>query len=191
MSDALTDSNVPAEASDLPAEVMRTFDLVYDEHFDFVWRSLARLGVTPSALDDAAQDVFMVVHRKLTEYDGAGHVRSWLFAISMRVASDYRRRIARRGGVHATLDDLPHTSAKGHSPEELAARQQAREVVAEFLESLDEDKRLVFVLMELEQMTAKEVAQELGLEQRAVYSKSETAKKAFENFVARYTRRRT
>jgi RNA polymerase sigma-70 factor, ECF subfamily len=65
---------------------------LHDEYADFVWRSLQRLGVTPISLEDALQDVFVVVHRKLNSYDGTCKLSTWLFGICLRVASAYRRR---------------------------------------------------------------------------------------------------
>src|SRR5687767_10181926 len=81
-----------ALTSETPALV---FERVYAEHFRGIWRTLRRLGVTDAQLDDAAQDVFVVVHRRLAAFDGRS-LRGWLFAIAVRVASDYRRGVRRR-----------------------------------------------------------------------------------------------
>src|SRR5689334_12643471 len=74
------------------------FDAIYGEYFRSIWRTLRRLGVTPEQLDDAAQDVFLVVHRRLTSFDGRS-LRGWLYAIAVRVASDYRRGKVRRSAL--------------------------------------------------------------------------------------------
>src|SRR5512139_1550190 len=68
------------------------FRRVYDEHLAFVWRSLRRLGVPEAAVKDAVQDVFVVVHRRLAEFEERAQVSTWLFRICMRTAKDYRRR---------------------------------------------------------------------------------------------------
>src|SRR6188474_2580416 len=68
-----------------------SFRQIYDEHFRFVWRSLARLGVRESDLGDVTQEVFVIVHRKLSEFEGRSKVTTWLFGIAMRVARDHRQ----------------------------------------------------------------------------------------------------
>ena len=74
------------------------FDAVYEEHFPFVWRSLRRLGVDGHSMDDATQDVFLVVHRRLGDFEGRSTVRTWLFGIARRIARDRRRAAARQRG---------------------------------------------------------------------------------------------
>ncbi|HTU57497.1 MAG TPA: sigma-70 family RNA polymerase sigma factor, partial [Polyangiales bacterium] len=71
-----------------PVRIALEFDAVYEEHFDFVWRNLRRLGVREGELRDAAQDAFLVVHRRLAQFDGVGSVRAWLYSIVRRVAAD-------------------------------------------------------------------------------------------------------
>ena len=82
------------QATAVPATL--DFTAVYEEHFAFVWRSMRRLGVPDRLLDDAAQDVFIVVHRRLGEFEGRSTLKSWLFAIARRVAHDHRRRVGRK-----------------------------------------------------------------------------------------------
>ena len=146
------------------------------EHFDFVWRTLRRMGVQPAQLDDAAQDVFLVVHRRLPEYRPRWSPRSWLFAIARRVASDYRRTLRRKGGLSPLPDSLRAPGCE--SPDVAAARGEASRIVLEFLETLDEDRRAVFVLAELEQMTAREISSALNTNQSTIYSRLGSARKA-------------
>src|SRR5687767_8477635 len=80
-----------APADDRPVSL----EEVYREHFATAWRVLRRLGVSTAQLDDATQDVFLVVKRKLHEVRQAAPLRSWIFAIAVRVAREYRRRAAR------------------------------------------------------------------------------------------------
>jgi len=75
--------------------VCPSFDEVYEEHFAFVWRTARRLGVPESAADDVVQDTFVVLHRRLAEYDGETAMRRWLVGILTRVVSDHRRRYRR------------------------------------------------------------------------------------------------
>jgi RNA polymerase sigma-70 factor (ECF subfamily) len=178
-----------AEAATLAA--VAPFDEVYETHFGFVWRSLARLGVLPASLDDATQDVFIVVHRRLSEYEARASIRSWLFAIALRVARDYRRTRARKDGKADPLEDFEnelHCGDSQRSPESEVARAEARRIVGDFLESLPAEQRDVFVLMELEQLTAPETARELGIEPRLVYSRREAARRAFEKHIGKTTK---
>src|SRR3954447_16537186 len=76
-----------------------SFDSLYAEHFDFVWRTLRRLGVHPSVVDDAAQDTFVVLHRRLPELRADASARAFVFGIAQRVAHDYRRTARRKHSV--------------------------------------------------------------------------------------------
>src|SRR5262245_8429480 len=75
-------------------ETFVDFAEVYEEHFTFVWKSLRRLGVPPASVDDAAQDVFVVVHRKLETFEGRSSLKTWLFGIAHLIALGYRKRPA-------------------------------------------------------------------------------------------------
>jgi RNA polymerase sigma-70 factor (ECF subfamily) len=157
--------------------VVLSFDEVYEECVDFVWRGLRSLGVREHALDDAVQDVFVVVHRRLAEFEHRSSIRSWVFGIAMRVARDHRRRERRKGGLEPLDVDLVDA---GPGPMEEAAKAEALREVARVLEALDPDKRAVFVLAELEQWTAPEIAEALGVNVNTVYSRIRTARREFE-----------
>lgn len=159
------------------------FTRVYDEHFAFVWRSLRRLGVPDRLLDDAAQDVFIVVHRRLAEFEGRSSIKSWLFGIARRVAHDHRRRVGRK----ERTEELRETTAdpRGATPAHDAERAEAVRALHEILASLDDDKREVFVLAELEQMTVPEIAEAIGVNLNTVYSRLRAARLAFDAAVAR------
>jgi RNA polymerase sigma-70 factor (ECF subfamily) len=171
----------PAEAA---AEVLHrplALDAVYREHFKSVWRLLRRLGVAVAQLDDASQDVFLVVHRKLADFDGRAPLRSWVFAIAVRVASDYRRRAVR--GRTEQLDDAIADAAP--SPARLRELRESVEQLHEMLGELDDKKRTVFVLSELEQLSAPEIARVLGVNLNTVYSRLRGAKRSFDAALSR------
>jgi RNA polymerase sigma-70 factor (ECF subfamily) len=182
----MTKAERPPLALSSPAARARpSLEQLYAEHFDFVWRSVRRLGVAPSALDDAVQDVFLVVHRRIADYEPRHSPRAWLFAIARRVASDHRRSVQRKGGLSQLRDSMPAPPAAG--PHEGAMRNQAARIVHEFLDTLDEDRRAVFALAELEQMNAREIAEALDANQSTVYSRLASARKALLAFLeARY-----
>ncbi len=160
---------------------------VYEAHFDFVWRTARRLGVGDAFVDDVVQDVFLVVYRKLPEFEGRSSVKTWLYAIARRVVSDHRRKACQRK-PHTPIPDA--MVATGASPDERAARQQAAVLLHGFLDSLPDEQREVFVLSELEQMTAPEIEEATGANVNTVYSRLRLARKAFERVVAREEARR-
>jgi RNA polymerase sigma-70 factor, ECF subfamily len=163
-----------------------TLDGVFRDHHGFVWRSLFHLGLPRAQVDDAVQDVFLVVYRRLADYDGRTTMRNWLYGIARRVASQYRRgaeRSERRLRVVRTDDDAQPRDAGE------AARLEAAELVRVFLAELDEDKREVFLLAELEGMSATEVADALELNVNTVYARLRAARLRFEKAVARHEAR--
>jgi RNA polymerase sigma-70 factor (ECF subfamily) len=157
-----------------------TFEAVYDEWLDFVWRSMRRLGVQDAALDDAVQDVFIVVHRRLGDFHGRSTLKTWLFGIALRVASDYRRSAARRPTEPIT-GELHDASA---SPFETLTQRRALAALDAMLACLDEDKRAVFVMMDIEEMSAVEAAEALGIKTNTAYSRLRLARAEIEAMVA-------
>ncbi len=158
------------------------FDAIYAEHFDFVWRSLRRLGLTETAADGALQDVFVVVHRRLSDFEGRSSLKSWLFGIALKVAKDHRRSDARQRT--GPLEDK-HALTDERTPEDEAARKQAVATLDTILAGFDPDRRAVFVMAEVEQMTAPEIADVTGDKLNTVYSKLRLARKDFERAVQR------
>lgn len=152
---------------------------IYAEHHAFVWRSLARLGVHDARLPDAAHDVFMVVARRLAEYEGRASLRTWLFAIAMRVAQGVRRDFAREQRGRERLRDVSH---EAHAPHDGA---DAARILHELLEHLDDDRRAVFIMAELEGMTAPEIAMATGTKLPTVYSRLRLAREELARHVAR------
>ncbi len=158
------------------AELPEDFDRLYAEHFEFVWRTLRRLGVAQENLDDAAQDVFIVLLRRKAEFRGQSSHKTWLFGIASNVTHEYRRKQARAARVKPVPDDY---RAQDPSPFEQASSSQDLRLIDQLLESLDENKRHVFILSELEQMSAPEIAVALGVKLNTVYSRLRAARQAF------------
>jgi RNA polymerase sigma-70 factor (ECF subfamily) len=105
----------PARASAVP-----TFDVVYAAQVDFTWRMLERLGVPTPQLEDAVQDVFIVVHRQLARFRSESSLKTWVGGIAVRVAHDYRRAAFRKG-EHLGLDEAMHVADRHSTPFELAS----------------------------------------------------------------------
>jgi RNA polymerase sigma-70 factor (ECF subfamily) len=148
---------------------------LYRREFTYVWHTLRRLGIAAADLEDAAQEVFLVVHRRLGEYDPARPLRPWLFGIAFRVAADDRRRTRRTGAMPPTLD--PADSAPG--PEERLAAKEARSMVTAALEGIELDQRAVFVMHDVDGHGAPDIAAALDLPLNTVYSRLRLAREKF------------
>jgi RNA polymerase sigma-70 factor (ECF subfamily) len=161
-------------------ETGNELEAVYRQHFDFVWRSVRRLGVPEPAVDDVTQEVFVVVARKLTSFESRSSLRTWLFAIAMRVVQLHRRstfRFERKRSAAQTV-----TGTGGHDPYD---RAEAARVLLELLGCLPDKERAVYVLAELEGMTAAEIGEGLGLNPRTAYSRLRKARERLQTAVAR------
>jgi RNA polymerase sigma-70 factor (ECF subfamily) len=174
---------------EIPAEPA-TFQQVYDTHVDYVWRTVCRLGIRGAAVQDVTQEVFLVVHRKLAEFEGRASVKTWLFRIARRVVRDHRRTIRRKDGHTdgaADVDEVPADVESG--PDVSVAKAEAVRVLYQILDTLDEDKREVFVLAELEQWPAPQIAQALEINANTVYSRLRLAREGFNLALARHRAR--
>src|SRR6185437_8084289 len=172
-----TRSGDPAPASSRAGAMRPTFEEVYDEIFGFVWRSLRRLGVPEASIDDAVQDVFVVVHRRLADFEGRSSLKTWVFGIALRVARDHARTARRKGGLLPLDERIPDAAP---DPAESLVRSEAVRELDRILGTLDEDKRAVFVLAEIEQMSAPEIAEALGVNVNTVYSRLRAARREVE-----------
>jgi RNA polymerase sigma-70 factor, ECF subfamily len=182
------------QGQEAPATVPSTAE-VYAKHFKYVWRCLRSLGVHEHALDDAVQDVFMVVQRKLEGFDHEAQLTTWLYAIALRVARRYRAQAAKSAEklmAEASSDagsdvhevDLSNGAA---APSEEIERAERLDLARRALEALDDDKREAFVLACIEQMSAPEIARITGLPINTVYSRVRLARLAFTAQVSRLT----
>jgi RNA polymerase sigma-70 factor (ECF subfamily) len=166
-----------------------TFGHIYNAYFPFVWRNARRLGIPASLLEDVTQEVFVVVYRKLGEFEERSTLKTWIFSITHFVVRKHRRSLSRHPSVGSTAHDVPpdpNGVQQSHAaPDEVLAKRQAGQFLHDFLESIDDAKRDVFVLAELEQMTAPEIANSLRLNVNTVYSRLRLAREAFACAVAR------
>ncbi|MCB9537414.1 MAG: sigma-70 family RNA polymerase sigma factor [Myxococcales bacterium] len=161
------------------------FRAVYDAHFDHVWHTLRRLGVAARDLEDAAHEVFVVVHRKLrTDFDASRPVRPWLTGIAYRVAADERRR-ARHHRERLGAPDLAAVADPGPAPDRVVEAREARAEVQAALEALDLEKRVIFVMSALDGEPCPAIAEALGLPLNTVYSRLRVARQTFAAAVRR------
>jgi RNA polymerase sigma-70 factor (ECF subfamily) len=152
------------------------FDRLFEAELDYVWHSLRRLGVREADLDDEVNEVFLRVHRQLSNYDPARPLRPWLFAFAARVAAEHRRRAHVRREVPGlpldVEDDAPNTEA-------LAAEAEMRMLVLRALEALDQPKREVLVAIDIDGHSGPELADALGVSVNTVYSRLRLAREEF------------
>ena len=187
----------PGELAPPAAEPMAAldFDRVYEAHVRFVWRTLRRLGVRDDDCDDAVQDVFLIVHRRLGDFRPEAPVKHWLFRLAAGIARDHRRarrrKDPRQHGLIPVKANDEIADVRNEGPQEAAERAAAARLIRAMLHELDEDRREVFILADLEQMTAPEIAQVLEIPLNTVYSRLRRARGDFEEALMRYQERQT
>jgi RNA polymerase sigma-70 factor (ECF subfamily) len=163
-----------------------SFHAVFEREHGYVWHSLRRLGVFERDLEDVTHDVFVVVHRKLGQYDASRPLRPWLFGVAARVASDYRRRASHRF-EHPKLD-VEAVDAQP-SPEARLAASDAQKLVIAALQAVEEDRRAVLIAVEIDELPVTEVALALEIPLNTAYSRLRLARAEFGAAVARMRKR--
>ncbi|HYQ16693.1 MAG TPA: sigma-70 family RNA polymerase sigma factor [Polyangiaceae bacterium] len=152
-----------------------SLERIYEEHFSFVWRSLRAFGVQPALLDDATQEVFLVVHRRGKDFERRSSMRTWLFGIAHRVAANFRRSAKRR----PTQPLAGELLSEHPSPEQHAQRAETALFVERFLNGTSEEQRDVFVACMLEEMSVPEAAEALGVNVNTLSSRLRTVRTKF------------
>lgn len=186
--DALTTERVLAPATgpdaggggpiDLP-----DFPTIYDQYFAFVWRLAAMSRVPPSHLDDAVQETFLVIHRRLPSFEGRSSLRTWIAAVTRNTAKEFVRR-KRHQLLGSEVDPDASASASLTPAEQLEAAAAAR-LLDELLDELPEEQREVFVLAEVEQMTANEIGAVLETNPNTVRTRLRSARMSVQASLSR------
>lgn len=173
---------------DAGADGQISFDRIYEQFFGFVYRSARRLGVPPSAVDDVVQEVFVVLHRRLAEYDGRASLQGWIYGILANVVRDYRRTFRRKQArlVSSASDEQLGPAPSATDPERAAELQRDVELLLELLSELPDAQRELLVLAELEQLSIPEICECVGGNPNTVYSRLRVAR---ENLRVRLSRR--
>jgi RNA polymerase sigma-70 factor, ECF subfamily len=162
---------------------------VYREYFGFAWRSARALGTRPAALEDVVQEIFVVVHRRLSEFEGRSTLRTWLSKIVVNVVRHHRRSIMRKSPHELSSDEPRDPDAlptRARDPYETAALSEGTRLVQRLLETLGDEKREVLVLAEVEELTVPEIAEALGLKVNTAYSRLRLARQAFDAALAEH-----
>lgn len=158
------------------------FRAFFDENASYVSASLGRLGIAPSDREDLVVEVFVRVHRELARYDESRPLRPWLFAFAARVASEHRRLARHRREI---LGDGRETASTDALPDRAIESAQARQLVGRALDVLDDDKRAVFVLHDLDETPIPEIARVLAIPEGTAYSRLRTARAEFTQAIRR------
>jgi RNA polymerase sigma-70 factor, ECF subfamily len=153
---------------------------VYAEHAAFTWRALRHLGLPPLAVDDAVQELWVVVYRRLTEFEGRSQLKSWLFGIAVNVARNHRRSLRRRALDPEAMAPPEVGSAGAHEEQ-----REALELVQAYLATLDDERREIFVCNLLEGMSAAETASATGVSLATVQNRVRALRRAFKTWIIR------
>jgi RNA polymerase sigma-70 factor (ECF subfamily) len=166
-----------------PRSPIPPFREVYEENVELVVRTLRRTGVPASAIDDVAQEVFLAVHRALPTWEGRSSLRTWIYRVARNAALNHGRSARRRpdGAPTAGADEIAHGSA---DPEAIASTHQALAALQSLLDRIDEPKREVLALIDLEELSAPEVAELLAIPLNTVYSRLRLARAELERLLA-------
>jgi RNA polymerase sigma-70 factor, ECF subfamily len=165
-----------------------SFDSVVAEHGPYLWRVLRRLGVHTADVEDVWQETFIVVHRKLDGFEGRAALRTWLSAIAVRVASDYRNRAHRRR--ERATDELPEHDPAPATQHDDFVDGERRALLDRLLAELKPEQREVIALYEFAELPMQEVATALGCPLQTAYSRLHAARRALEQAARREAARR-
>lgn len=179
---------LPSATAGRPASspLMPSFQAVYRKYFGFVWSSARRLGVEPAAIDDLVQEIFIVIHAKLDTLERPEALRSWIYSVVRRTVSTHRRaKRAQPLGLEGSVEAPSHAP----TPHEQIESSQELQLLQSLLAELDEPKREVFALVELEELSVPEVADALEIPVNTAYSRLRAARQAFEAALARHEAR--
>lgn len=160
----------------------RDFRAIYDAEAEQVWQTLHRLGIRGADLQDLTHDVFLTAFRLCDAFDAARPLRPWLCGIAVRVVADFRKKVRHEREVH---EEPPDVADDAPAQDVVIAARQDRELLHHALESLDLNRRAVFVLFELNGHPMSEIASALEIPTNTAYSRLRLARADFQKAVRR------
>jgi RNA polymerase sigma-70 factor (ECF subfamily) len=190
-------ARAPASLDQQPLDSRRSatplpsFEAIYKLYLDFVWSSVRRLGVGDDAVDDVVQEVFVIIHARLHTLQQPDSLRSWIYGVVRRTVSGYRRSLKARGRSSESVGFFDQAALESGqlTPSEQKEQNDRLNLLAKLLSELDESKREVFWLAELDEMTVPEIAHALEIPLNTAYSRLRAARQAFEQALTRHTAR--
>jgi RNA polymerase sigma-70 factor, ECF subfamily len=162
-----------------------SFKALYRQYFHFVWSSARRFGIPPDAMDDLVQEVFIVIHAKLDSLERPEALYSWIYGVVRRTASNYRRALRSQQAAGILQDAAGEAESQEPTPFERLKTNADLELLGSLIAELDEPKREVFELIEIDELTVPEAAEVLEIPLNTAYSRLRAARQAFEAAVAR------
>ena len=187
-----TAENPQPSSDEQVGPIQADFDAVYEGMVDYVWNVVCRMGVPQADAEDVVQEVFVTVYRRLGEFEGRARLKTWVFTITAHLVQHYFRTYARKPGdraavkgteIHALIDQ------RENGPANALESRERFDALDWVLAQLDEAKRLVFVLAELEQLTLAEIGEIVGANPNTVATRLRAARQAFEKALARFQTR--
>ena len=166
-----------------------SFKELYREYLDFVWSTARRFGTAPSEMDDVIQEVFVVIHSRLHTLQKPESLRSWIYSVVRRVASSHRRTVRSNAPAHPNDPVFQQALSREPTPLEQTERSNAVRLLMSLLDTLDEEKRELFALVEIEELSVPEAAEILDVPVNTAYSRLRSARQAFELALARHEAR--
>jgi RNA polymerase sigma-70 factor (ECF subfamily) len=155
-------------------EKRSSFD-VFQSEFDYLCRTLRRLGVRPADVEDDVQEIFLVLDRKWSDYDPSRPIRPYLFGIAFRVVASRKRR--QRREVPESADE---PVASTPQPDEALETTRARSLVLHALDHVPLPRRAVLVMHDIDEIPMRDVARSLSIPLFTGYSRLRKARKEFE-----------
>ncbi|MGQ0666282.1 MAG: RNA polymerase sigma factor [Nitrospiraceae bacterium] len=181
----LSTPHKPNDRSPLPARTSKTFDSLYRDHVDLMYRFANRLCGETEAAKDLVQETFLNAYRGFKKFRGDAQVSTWLYTIASRACLRMRRRRKGEPDRELSLDEFIPTSdgefrlqipVEGLSPEEALQNKELRQALDDAINKLPKKYRMVLVLRDMEGLSAKEVGTIMGLNERAVKSRLHRAR---------------
>jgi RNA polymerase sigma-70 factor (ECF subfamily) len=176
---AVSSETGPGEPGELP-----DFATIYDRYFAFVWRLCANSRVPPSHLDDVVQETFLVIHRRLPSFEGRSSLRTWIAAVTRNTVKEFARR--KRHQILGNEVDPDSSASASLNPVEQLEAAAAAALLDKFLDEMSDEQREVFILAEIEQMTANEIAIVLEANPNTVRTRLRAARQSLQASLARH-----
>lgn len=185
----VTGPEAPAPSREAAPVAVPSFKSVYRDYFELVWASGRSLGIDAAGMDDLVQDVFIAIHGRLHTLENPAALRSWIYGIVRRTASNHRRAKRSRPDTNSEAPEYTQTAAHEPTPLEQTERNAERQLLLRLLGALDEPKREIFTLVEVHELSVPEAAEALGIPLNTAYSRLRVARQNFEAALARHEAR--
>lgn len=176
MPDEIDESTRGLSLSSIGAPNWRRF---FDQHWKFVTRVVQRFGGRGIDVEDAVQDVFLILFQRLHEFEGQAQLTTWIYRVCANVGSEHRRRRTRQARLQGLLKHLPFVSADSRTPAQDAETRDEWQHVERILASMSPKRREAFILCELEQLSGEEAAQILNIPMATVRTRVHYARQDF------------